>query len=111
MVELQEPCLAATAVGTDEGALAGIAFPDEATDVRGHPPRVGDAGDGGPGDVRLRESPALKLTDECRQSSFDNRRRIAGRQSMTQQILSSSELLVRFPTDRDLDRTVPAREA
>jgi hypothetical protein len=46
MVELQESCLAAPALGTDEGALARITFPDEATDVHGHSPRVGDGPDG-----------------------------------------------------------------
>jgi hypothetical protein len=110
MVELEESGLVAPTVRADERALSGIALPHEAADIRGHSARVGNGTDGGPRRGGLRQTPSLELIDEDRQGSFDNCRRIAGRQSMTQQVLSPSELLVRLSADRDLDQVPLWRE-
>jgi hypothetical protein len=110
MVELEESGLGAPTVRADERALAGIAVPHEAADTRGHSARVGDGADGGPRRGGLRQPPSLELIDEDRQGPFDNGRRVTGRQSMTQQVLSPSELLVRLSADRDLDQVPLWRE-
>jgi hypothetical protein len=110
MVELEESGLAASAVGADERALAAITLPYDAADVRRHSARVGDGADGGPRRAGLRQPPALEQFDEHCQGSFDNGRRITGRQSIPQQVLSPAELFVRLSTDRDSDQVSFRRE-
>jgi len=72
MVELEESGLGAPTVRADERALAGIALPHEAADVRGHSARVGDGAYGGPRRTGLRQPPSLELINEYSQGSFDN---------------------------------------
>jgi hypothetical protein len=110
MVELEETRLPAPSVGADERAPAGIALPHEAADVRRHSARVGDGADGGPRRAGLRQPSSLELIDEYRQGSLDNGRRITGRQSMAQQVLSPAELFVRFSADGDPDHVSFRRE-
>jgi len=110
VVKLEESSLGTPTICADESALAAITFPDKATDVRRHSPRVGDGGDGGTRRVGLCQSSPFELIDEHRQGSFDNRRWITGRQGVAQQVLRPAEILVSLSTHRDLDQVSFRRE-
>ena len=110
VMELEEGALGAAAVRADESAPALVAPPHGAAH-RGR--NVSRSGRGGLGCAWMLDRAGLgafEIADKQRERAVDDRRQVAGRDRMTQQILGAAQLVVRLSGNGELNLVPLGRE-
>ena len=95
-MDLEKAALATAAVGTNKRALPAVACPDRAFDRGGHMTRAWTSVAWRARAAGMRASSSLQVCDEQLQRAFDNPRRIATWDRVSQQILGTAQVVVRF---------------
>ena len=101
VVELEERALDTAAVRPDEGALALVPSPHGAAHRGGN---VSRPSRGGPSCAWMLDRGSLgafEIANKQRERAVDDRRQVARRDRMTQQVLGAAQLVVRLPQDGD----------
>ena len=104
VIELEKLARRAAMAGlAHKRALALIALPDRAPDLRWHIARFGARGLPRPRFRRGPELPPLELVDERVESAFENLGDISRGGLMAQQLLGVPQLVMHAPAHRELD--------